>query len=302
MEFLHSLANIRTPFGTALFQGITLFGEEAIIVCLLCALYWCRNKQLAYGVGMAFFLSAAVVQGLKITFRIDRPWLLDPTFVPVASALEASTGYSFPSGHTQCAAALYGYLGVSCRRWYGRAALFALVLLVGFSRMYLGVHTPADVGASLLVTALIIACVYFCFRAGVSDAWLAGIVAALGAAVLVYALALYGAGVIEMHYASDCCKAAGGCLGCAVGLLWERRGIRFSERAPLWQQTVKFLVGMAGVVGIRWGLKALLGASLLVDTLRYGLIALWVLALYPFLFQKAEGLRHGACPEQHGAA
>ena len=46
----------------------------------------------------------------------------------------------------------------------------------------------------------------------------------------------------------------------------------------------------------------LLGASLLVDTLRYGLIALWVLALYPFLFQKAEGLRHGACPEQHGAA
>ena len=113
MELLHYFASVRTPFLTALFQCFTLFGEELVVIIVLCLLYWCFDKDLAYKVSFGFFLSGLLVQGAKVTFRIDRPWIADPQFEAVERAMETATGYSFPSGHTQGAFALYGTLGLS---------------------------------------------------------------------------------------------------------------------------------------------------------------------------------------------
>src|SRR5699024_3428923 len=121
-----------------------------------CLLYWCISKALALKISFAYFLAGLTVQTLKVTFRIPRPWVLDPAFSPVESAVPAATGYSFPSVHTQSSACLYGTLGLRSSRKGLRSLFFAMVLLVGLSRMYLGCHTPWDVLASLAVSALFI--------------------------------------------------------------------------------------------------------------------------------------------------
>ncbi len=161
MDFLRLLAEYRNPSATALFQVFTWLGEELFVVAVLCMLYWCVHKGLAYRLCLVYFISGLAVQVLKITFRIDRPWMLDPDFLPVQSAMATATGYSFPSGHTQSATALFGSLLflAAGRQWkcsrQKAAACFlcaAAIAAVGLSRMYLGVHTPKDVMVSFAVS------------------------------------------------------------------------------------------------------------------------------------------------------
>ncbi len=99
MEFLHFLSQFRTDGGDIFFQLITYTAQELFVVGIICWLFWCSNKRLAYTLGFSYFTSGLLVQGLKITFRIPRPWILDPSFQPVPSAVPGATGYSFPSGH-----------------------------------------------------------------------------------------------------------------------------------------------------------------------------------------------------------
>ncbi len=92
MAFLWLLSEIRTPSLDRLMQLITYFGQEIIIIVVICALYWCADKRFAYLLGFIYFTAGLGVQALKITFRIPRPWILDPDFRAVESALPAATG------------------------------------------------------------------------------------------------------------------------------------------------------------------------------------------------------------------
>ena len=71
-----------------------------------------------------------------------------------------ATGYSFPSGHTQCAASLYGSIARSSKKRAVQIGFAAIALLVGFSRMYLGVHTPKDVLVALAAGTAILLILY----------------------------------------------------------------------------------------------------------------------------------------------
>ena len=78
MDFLHFIAQYRTPEADLFFQGITYLAQEVFVIAIICWLFWCSNKKLAYTLGFSYFLSGLLVQALKITFRIPRPWILDP--------------------------------------------------------------------------------------------------------------------------------------------------------------------------------------------------------------------------------
>ncbi len=289
MEFLRLLEGIRSPFLTMVFRFLTDFGEESFFLLVLCALYWCINKQLAYGVGISFFVSSMLTQGMKITFRVERPWIIDPAFSPAKGdgILATATGYSFPSGHTQSATALFTYLGLASRKKRVLIACLVLSLLVGFSRMYLGVHTPVDVAVGFLLALTVATLSYWYMGKGFSYTPLiwAMLIGSIG--VLVYALTQQGGGVLEDKNLADACKAAGACIGCAGGLIAEHKWIHFSEKtARPWHQVPKFLLGVAVLLGIKAGLKPVLGESLLADAFRYTLMALWALAIYPLIMRR----------------
>ncbi len=291
MSFLWTLSELRTPFGDAVFGVVTRIGEETLAIVVICALFWCVKKELAYLIGFSYFLSGLLVQGLKITFRIPRPWVLDPSFQAVESALPAATGYSFPSGHTQSATALFSVLGFRSNRIYAKILCFVLAVLVGFSRMYLGVHTPADVltgfAISLLLSALLCWAVDRVELTPKTDLLLLCALLLIASSLLAYSLALYGSGAIAREYAVDCCKAAGAGIGFALGFYLERRFIRFDPRAAsLPIQLVKFVLGIAGLLALKSGLKLLIGTSMAADTIRYAVIVLWALVLFPLLIKK----------------
>ena len=341
MEILKFLENVRSPFFSAVFGFITHLGEETVAIVVLCAIFWCINKRIAYGIGVAYFLSGLTVQGMKICFRIDRPWIVDPTLNPLPSALPQATGYSFPSGHTQSAAVLFGSLGVQIKYKTIKALCFFLVLLVAFSRMYLGVHTLLDVVTSLLITLLFVFITEKILvgdpavqrrqpRGGVLDPApvasdcaeesgdteqpvavmrsampreRAGLTASSGnktrelipaffmtlfaCAIIVIAAVLYSGAKIELQYLSDCLKAAGAGVGFVSGMYIERNFIVFSVNAKniLWQ-IIKFIIGIAGVLVIKEGLKLIIGSGLISDTLRYFIMLIWVTVFFPLIIKQ----------------
>lgn len=294
MEFLKMLESIRSPFLDTVIGLITRLGEETVGVVILCLIFWCISKSIAYNIGIVYFLSGLTVQGMKICFRIDRPWVIDPTFNPIPSAIEHATGYSFPSGHTQAAAALFGSIGTQVKQHWLKWTCFAIALLVAFSRLYLGVHTPQDVIVSLLICGAFITLTHFFFDADKDDKKrdliMSSIMVLYAIIVIVIAFVLHNQGHITDNYISDCLKAAGAGIGFAVGFFIERTYIKFSVKTKsLALQCVKFLIGIAGVLIIKEGLKLVIGTGLAVDTLRYFLMLTWISVFFPLIIKRFFG-------------
>ena len=291
MELLRVIEGIRSPFLDLLIGLITRLGEEVIIIFVICAAFWCINKLFAYRAGIVFFLSGITVQGAKITFRVDRPWVIDPIFRPVQSATEHATGYSFPSGHTQAAASLFGSLGAQFKKMPLKIICFTIVFLVAFSRMYLGVHYLSDVVVSVALTLLLVFAVFKFFPGETSNkksVLITSLIIILYAvAIIIYAFILFSSGTIAQNYLTDSLKASGAAVGFAVGMYIEINYIRFSVRAKnMLFQIIKFVLGIAGVMAILEGLKLVIGVNLAADTIRYFLMTLWVFALYPLIIKR----------------
>ena len=156
MELLYWLESIRNPVLDILMLLFTEFGNELLFIAAGLIMFWCINKQQGYFILLTGFFGVYINQFLKITYRIPRPGGLDPNFTIVEAAREAATGYSFPSGHTQTAVGCYGALAVCRKEKWVRITAVILALLIPFTRMYLGVHTPLDVGVSILVALVLI--------------------------------------------------------------------------------------------------------------------------------------------------
>lgn len=291
MDFLRLLEGIRIPFLDSVFQFTTYLGQDFLVLGVICLLYWCLNKKLAYEIGLSFFTAGLLLQNLKITFRIPRPWVLDPGFEAVPSAVPAATGYSFPSGHTQSATTLYSGLAQNTRRKWMRIGCILLFLLVGFSRMYLGVHTPKDVVTAILL-ALAVSLLTHQLMKSLKDTKKENMIisiflAIFSVATACYSLYLLGNGTIAEAYAADCCKAAGAGLGFALGWYLEHTYIHYDTAAPAGMQALKLVIGLAATLLFKVGLKALLGASVPAEMAQYFILVIWILVLYPLLIKLA---------------
>ena len=152
MKYLQWLATFRNPVLDTFFEIITELGFEMVALGAICIIFWCINKNFGYKMGFVYFASGMLVQGLKITFRVPRPWKRVDGFSPVGNAMDKATGFSFPSGHTQSATTLFGSLAFYFKKTWAKILCVVLFLLVGFSRNYLGVHYSSDVIVSMLLS------------------------------------------------------------------------------------------------------------------------------------------------------
>ena len=101
MEILRLLAGIRNPFLNVLMLCFSYLSEQFFILVIVDWIYLNTDKRKARGIGIAFFLSALLCQGIRIVTRVPRPWNVDTSFRPLITSDMASAGYSFPSMHMQ---------------------------------------------------------------------------------------------------------------------------------------------------------------------------------------------------------
>lgn len=300
MQFLYFLENLRLPFFDLIFSLITRLGEETVFLVVALLFFWCVDKRRGYYLLSVGLIGSAINQALKLMFRIDRPWVLDPAFKPVEGSVEAATGYSFPSGHTQNIAGTFGSIAVTSKRRPVRILSAVLIALVAFSRMYLGVHTPLDVGVSLCVAAVLVLALYPFFssdeRLDRAMPYLSAICILIASALVLYVFRLSPSdftGEGELGNLLSGRKNAATLLGCIVGLpliyYVDKRFIRFENRASWYCQAIKLVGGFALVLAIKLGLSAplvsLFGNEYVARAVRYFLIVIFAGLAWPVSFK-----------------
>jgi len=302
MSFLYALESIRNSVFDVFFSIITLCGEETIFMAVGMIVFWCVNKYQGYFLLSIGFLGTVINQFLKMLFRIPRPWVRDPNFTIVSSAEDAAAGYSFPSGHTQTSVGLFGGVARWNKNTALRIAMIALCVLVPFSRMYLGVHTPADVLVSIAIALVLLFVGYPLFKkAENSPKTMYLILLAMTAFVLTFLCFVcfypFPAEVYSeqaIHNLESAQKNAFTLTGCAFGLILvytvDLKYTHFDTKAVWWAQLLKIVGGLAAVLIVkellRAPLDALLNGALISRSIRYFLMVVVGGVLWPMTFKQ----------------
>ncbi|MGN1306471.1 MAG: phosphatase PAP2 family protein [Faecousia sp.] len=307
MSVLYWLESIRNPFLDALMQFFTYFGEELLFIVLALTVFWCVDKREGYYLLFVGFFGTILNQFLKLLYRIPRPWVKDPTFQPVDSALSGATGYSFPSGHTQNVTGTLGGIARWSKRTGVRVLCVVVLLLTAFSRMYLGVHTPLDVGVSLAIGVVLVFVFYPIVRKAAENpnymAVLLGIMVALSFAFVLYAN-LWAPPAQDAEALNNLREGQknsyslfGALLGFCVAYPLERCFIRFEEKSVWWVQVIKVVGGLAGLLVIKEGLKLVFSAVgftwLGTNAIRYFAVVLFAALVWPLVFPPLNRLASG---------
>lgn len=296
MQFLYTLRALRTPFLEKAAQLITFLGEDTAFLLIGLVLLWCVSRRWGWRLLMTGMTGTALGMGLKTVFRVPRPWVRDPEFPIVESARKMAGGYSFPSGHTQSSAHVFGTLAAAVRRRWSIPLALLGVALVAFSRMLLGVHTPADVCAGAALGLVMVTAEGLLTRAAEKGPkarlWVGAVQILLILACLLFAVLAPATEKSDPVCDRDCAKVCATLLGSALGLfpawmLTEKRN-PYDPKAVWWVQLIKLAGGVAVIMALRLGLKpvlhALFGDALFCEVIRYTAIAFAGGYLWPLVF------------------
>ncbi len=308
MDFLRFLEGIRTPVADSFFSAITYCGDVLFFMAVAIVVFWCVSKKSGYYILTVGFLGTIANQFMKLWFRVPRPWVLDPEFTIVEKARAAATGYSFPSGHTQnVVGTMACVMFITNKKWL-RAGAVALMLLVPFSRMYLGCHTPADVAVAF-VLALVLAVMLRPLVTAENHRLILGRVLFLSIIVCI----VYWAFVtfypfpanIDQANLMEGTKNAYTLLGCLLGLVvsktLDERWLNFPVEAVWWAQILKAAIGFGLLLLIQTFVKIPLRAVLpdyVADMLRYFLMVFFAGTVWPLTFPWFSKLGRGNVKEK----
>lgn len=301
MSFLYLLEDLRNPVLDLFFSFITLFGEETVFMAIGMIVFWCVDKFKGYYLLCVGFFGTILNQFLKIVCRVPRPWVKDSNFTIVESAKEAAGGYSFPSGHTQTSVGLFGGIARVTNNKAFRISMIVIAALVALSRMYLGVHTPADVLVSVAIATVLIFVAYPIFKKAESSPKVmyallfsfVGVMAAYLCFVLLFPFPAEVYAEDAIHNLQSAQKNGYTLLGCALGLLVaytaDLKWIKFETKAVWWAQVFKVLGGLVAVLIVkellRAPLDALFGGHLVARSIRYFLMVVVAGVIWPMTFK-----------------
>lgn len=273
IKYIQSFAN---PFLDKFFVLATITGEVPFFMITTVIIFWCIDKGFGYRLGFAYLSNSVINNGIKQTFKVPRP-IGEPGIRSLR--LETAGGYSFPSGHSQSAASFWTSVMVKLKKVWLYGVGIVLILLVGISRLYLGVHRPVDVIVGFVLGTLWVFVSNYIFdvseRTGKKTVFLIFIIPMI--------LLLF-----VMPY-SDYYKAAGATLAFYLGYLIEPKYIKYEVEAGIYIQVLKVIIGLAVLIGIRILIKPLLPPYFIIDFFRYLLMGIWATIGAPYVFMKIFG-------------
>ncbi len=285
LDVIRSVQLIETPALTAIMRFLTLAGSEYFYLLLLPIVLWCIDEKIGLRLGLIVLFSSFVNLWLKEVFygafKQLRPYQVDPSL-----GLSIETTYSLPSGHAQGSATLWGFLASHIKKPWGFILAIFIPLLIGFTRVYLGVHYPSDVFAGwVLGFGIVLLWIVFGYRV---EKFISK--ASLRVQIILAAVLTLGMNALNMNETSIPGVFFGTALGAAI--MFSR--VKFSARpGKLGQKLARLAIGLAGL-GIVYFLGKLIspekGESLyaMARFVRYGLLGVWVSLGAPWIFLRLK--------------
>ena len=281
IQYLLWLQTFRNSINDALTPFMEFVSTFAVTYLILIPVfyYWCRNKKGGLYTLVSYYFCMLLTPLIKLTACVYRPWIRDSRVLPAGDSITTATGYSFPSGHTTTAGPLSG--GMAVESWKNKrtrwaSVLFVLFILVaGFSRNYLGVHTPQDVLVALLLTVLCLFLTAKLFQylekhPEKEDSFLFATFLICWAGILYITLKPYpmdlnaeGKLIVDpQKMMNDGYGDIGKVMGFAIARYIEKKWIRFRPLGSSWKNTVLCLAGLIPMVLLKTYVSPLITAWL----------------------------------------
>lgn len=271
LEILRSIQSIANPFLDILFQLITMCGEQIVLISIIAVIYWTLDKKFGEYIAYSVLTSVLLNNTIKDIFKMKRP--IGEKGIRTLRE-QTATGYSFPSGHTQNASSFYGAMAIYLKKRVMHIIATIMIILVGFSRLYLGVHYPKDVivgGILGVLTSLICYKLYNKFENK----------------MLLYVITfVIFIPVLTFAHSADFIKGMGTYLGFIIGIYIEKKYVNFSVEGSTGNKIIRVLLGILILLTLQVGLKVLLPSATIFSFIRYLLISLTGIGIYPMVFKK----------------
>ena len=279
--------------GIAIASAFTMLGEDLVCVAIVGFLYWCLDKELGKYVGLNLLFAVTLSGMVKNIVLRRRPYFDNESIQclkPVDSKADIyfipAQGYSFPSIHATKAVTMYTSLGLHTKKKVWMVLLgIILPLLIGLSRVALGVHYPTDVIAGWLIGALIIFLVPF-LKKKIKNRW-------------VFYTILVLATVPGWFF----CKSAdyytgfGFLTGFILATEFEERFVKFETTRNVLRWILRLLIGVGLYFVVNTLLKMPFSSEFLdsgttlayaVRAMRYFVITFVIIGAYPLLFRLGD--------------
>ena len=308
IEVIKVIQIAENPVLTAFLKIFTTLGTDSFYVPAILFIFWWVNEKQGLKFAILIMFSAWINSFIKDLWKQPRPYNLDPSL-----GLAYEPTYGAPSGHAQMSFTFWvpmaAWLSSEWKKkkpeqkcWLVWAGAVFIILLMGFSRLYLGVHFPTDLFAGWIIAAIILT-VYF--LAGPRIEKLLSSISMRYANISVALIVL----IMNWAYPKDQSMPAlllGFCIGYTVMKKYfpfSARGEIKGKKPGISAMIFRCLIGFAGMAVIYIGLSFLFpgekslfsaipvwGAKspfyLLGRFIRYGLIGLWASAGAPRIFQQ----------------
>jgi membrane-associated phospholipid phosphatase len=289
----------------------SFLGSEEFFMLLLPVLYWSVDTSLGMRVGLTLMLNVGINDVFKMAMHGPRPYW----FSPQVQALSAETSFGVPSGHSQNAVVIWGTLANWLRTSTGWAVAIFFIVMIGISRLYLGVHFPHDVLLGWTLGAIVLWLVNRYWES--VEAWAKAqslarqILWSFGASMLMLSLSVVTFFVMQgwqmpAEWLANISSSAepelptpislgsaltssGVLFGLLAGLAWLRTKGGFRADGTLDKRVLRYALGLVGVLIFWYGLGLIFprGEELVPSIfryVRYSLVGLWVSAGAPYLF------------------
>ena len=271
LEILRNIQSIANPFFDFLFQLITICGEQIVLISIISIIYWTLDKKFGEYIAYSVLTSVLLNNAIKDIFKMKRP--IGEEGIRTLRE-QTATGYSFPSGHTQGASSFYGAMAIYLKRRVMYIIATVMIILIGFSRLYLGVHYPKDVIVGGILGVLTSLICYKLYNRVENKMLLYVITFAIFIPALTFA------------HSADFIKGMGTYLGFIIGIYIEKKYVNFSTEGSTGNKIIRVLLGIVILLVLQLGLKVLLPSGTIFSFIRYSLISLVGIGVYPMVFKK----------------
>ena len=279
IQFIQGMQAVGGPVLDGFFKGVTFLGDEEFFLLLFPFIFWCLDARFGAKLVYVLLIPGLINYGLKDLFAQPRPFVLQPGI-----NLVEATGYGLPSGHSHLAVIIWGTIALKVKKTWGWIVAVLVMLLIGISRIYLGVHFPTDVLAGWAIGAVLLSLVVWVVP---------GIIRRAGRISLILSLILISgvtAGVLVLHPSKDLVSVVAIFWGFSHGLLFLSRFFSLSCSGTLGKRIARYPTGLLVTLALYLGLKALFPEEgeqlyLLFRFVRYALLGLWIGLGAPLVFR-----------------
>lgn len=265
---------------------VTSMGHFYFCFFLVSVIFWCYDKRTAVKIGIVFILSNVLNDFLKYTFNNPRPDAakLADDFQELTRGMNHNSP-GFPSGHTQDTVSFWGSAIYFLRKKIIVISAACMILLVPYSRIYLGVHFPGDVLGGYLIGITFIACIISLIYL------LEKHIAALKDIITITLLIVIPLVICNSIHGKYVYSTMGLLSGFLLGAFLGNERIDFYPKNTIIPHIIKIVTGITVLLLIFFGLTKVLPGTPAARFISSWLSGYTVTFIMPFLFSKIDILK-----------